>query len=76
MRPKMSLHARRELLARTSTRYCSAHWGDKGHILDEFVVATGYSRKHALTLLNHCEPTGPKHRANASAFTMTLSKRR
>ena len=60
MRPKMSLLSRRELLARTSARYRAARWCDKGHILDEFVVATGYSRKHALTLLNHCEPARPK----------------
>ncbi len=60
MRPKMSLLSRRELLARTSVRYRAVHWCDKGHILDEFVEATGYSRKYALTLLNHCEPTRPK----------------
>ena len=47
MRPKMTLPTRSELLARTIPRYRTARWRDKVRILDEFVAATGYSRKHA-----------------------------
>jgi hypothetical protein len=60
MRPKMSLSARRELLSRTSVCYRVAQRRDKGRILDEFVVATGYTRKHALWLLNHFDAATSK----------------
>ncbi|MFQ5738115.1 MAG: transposase [Acidobacteriota bacterium] len=49
----MSLSSRRELLSRVAHRYNQASWSEKGRILDEFVAATGYGRKHAVTLLNH-----------------------
>ena len=52
MRPKMSAHARHEVLLRTAARYRQAAWNDKRRILDEFVAATGYNRKRAITLLN------------------------
>ena len=51
MRQKMSVNSRRELANRTADRYRTAPWKEKGHILDEFVAATGYNRKHAVTLL-------------------------
>jgi len=52
MQGKMSLDARRELLERVSERYRFARVGDKSRILDQFLATTGYSRKHAIRLLN------------------------
>ena len=48
----MSLDARRELLERVSERYRFARVGEKTQILNQFLAATGYSRKHAISLLN------------------------
>jgi hypothetical protein len=47
----MSLKARQELLAATAERYQKAVKKQKQRILDEFAAATGYHRKHAITLL-------------------------
>jgi hypothetical protein len=46
----MSVSSRRELASRTADRYRAAPWKEKVHILDEFMAATGYNRKHAVTL--------------------------
>lgn len=48
----MSLKARRELLNSIRARYVRAEKPLKTKILDEFVQATGYGRKHAVALLN------------------------
>jgi hypothetical protein len=53
MRQKMSLNSRRELLERIGSRYRTSTWTEKRGILDEFVAATGYGRKYAVTILNH-----------------------
>ncbi len=53
MRHLMSLLARRELLAATAARYQQANKKHKQRTLDEFVKATGYHRKYAITLLKH-----------------------
>ena len=53
MTQKMSLKARKEMKARIAESYLSAEWGKKNVILDQFITATGYSRKHAITVLNH-----------------------
>ena len=53
MRKKLSLELRRELLTRTAEDYTSARKGIKSQIVDQLVAATGYGRKHAITLLNH-----------------------
>ena len=52
MQEKMSLDARRELLERVSERYRFARVGEKTQILKQFLATTGYSRKHAISLLN------------------------
>lgn len=52
MMKSMSLSARRELLASVRQSYDDASWSDKGKILDGFVAATGYGRKHAIQLLH------------------------
>lgn len=51
MRLAMSYQTRRELLIRTIPRYQEADRNQKKSILDEFVAATGYSRKYAIRLL-------------------------
>lgn len=48
----MSLKARRELLLAIRPQYQKTRWGEKCRLLDGFLVATGYSRKHAVSLLN------------------------
>src|SRR5215210_452066 len=53
MRSMMSIHTRRELAASIALRYQKAGKKDKVRILDEFVAATGYNRKHAITVLRH-----------------------
>ncbi len=53
MRKKLSLELRRELLTRTAEDYASARKGIKSQIVDQLVAATGYGRKHAITLLNN-----------------------
>ncbi len=52
----MSLSARRELLAATAPHYQEAAKTEKEMLLDEFVIATGYHRKYAITLLNSFDP--------------------
>lgn len=56
MRHPVSLQSRRELLARSATRYQQASRKEKQTILDEFTAVTGYHRKFALTLLKHHDP--------------------
>jgi len=48
----MSHSLRRELLYRLAPRYRISSWKEKGRILDEFVAATGYDRKHSIKLLH------------------------
>ncbi len=40
-----------KLLVQVAPRYREAGYSQKSHILDEFVAATGYSRKYAIVLL-------------------------
>jgi len=52
----MSFQAKRELLAQTTARYQAARPAQKTGILDEFVAATGYTRKYAIRVLRHPPP--------------------
>jgi hypothetical protein len=52
----MSFQAKRELLAQTAARYQAAGHTQKTTILDEFVAATGYTRKYAIRVLRHPPP--------------------
>ncbi len=47
----MSTHSRRELLLAILPQYAEASWNERKRLLDGFVAATGYNRKHAITLL-------------------------
>ena len=53
MEAKMSIQTRKELLLHIQKRYKNSTLKDKGKILDEFIVTTGYCRKYAIYLLNH-----------------------
>lgn len=49
----MSKGSRDELVKRVHPRYLKADKAEKSRILDEFVITTGYHRKHAIRLLKH-----------------------
>ena len=51
----MSLQARRELIFRMRARYQQANKPGKTEILNGFIQATGYGRKHAITVLSAIE---------------------
>lgn len=55
---------RKELTAAVSERYRASTRAEKARILDEFVVITGFHRKHAMRLLrcHEREPTGRQAR--------------
>lgn len=48
----MSIPTRKELLAALRPMYARVSWKEKQQVLDGFVAATGYNRKHAIVLLN------------------------
>jgi len=53
----MSAQSRRELLLAIRPQYAQATWAEKKRLLDGFVAATGYSRKHAVTVLGKTAST-------------------
>src|ERR1051326_6960922 len=48
--------SRHDLVRALAPRYGHASKSEKGQILDQVCEATGYSRKHALTLLKNPQP--------------------
>jgi hypothetical protein len=60
MRKKMSLSARRELLSSLKPEYRRASADERKRLLEGFVTATGYNRKHAITLLGRFDEVGRK----------------
>ncbi len=52
----MSFQAKRELLAQTAARYQAVNRTQRTTILDEFIAATGYTRKYAIRVLRHPPP--------------------
>ena len=57
---KMSLQSRKELISNVRAKYQQSNWKEKCKIIDGFVAATGYQRKHAIYLLNSLETNKPK----------------
>ncbi|MBV9852078.1 MAG: hypothetical protein JO250_20625 [Armatimonadetes bacterium] len=55
----MSLTTRKELIGSVAPGYRRATGRQKGRILDEFVAATGYARKHAIAVLGRGDTAGP-----------------
>lgn len=51
MAGRVSMATRGELLAAIGDRYRASGRAERTKILDEFVVVTGYHRKHAIRLL-------------------------
>ena len=51
MTGRISMSARRELVAVVAERYRAAERGEKGRILDELTAVTGWHRKHAVRAL-------------------------
>src|SRR5918995_529599 len=49
---KISMGARREVVAAVAERYRSAGRSEKGRILDELCATTGWHRKHAVRALS------------------------
>lgn len=58
----MSQRSKRALLVTIQPRYLKASRKGKTRILDEFVAATGYHRKHAVRLLKNGHPRGLRKR--------------
>jgi hypothetical protein len=58
----MSKKSKDELTKRTHARYLQASRAEKGRILDEFVAATGYHRKHAIRKLRKGIAECPRER--------------
>ncbi len=56
MKHFMSLNARHELIEVTAPRYQQGNRLEKQQILNEFVQATGYHRKYAITILGKWVP--------------------
>ncbi|HEX6552468.1 MAG TPA: hypothetical protein VF026_06885 [Ktedonobacteraceae bacterium] len=54
----LRFQTRRELLQQMVPRYRGASTVQKGALLDEIAVTTGYSRRYAMWLLNHKEMQG------------------
>ncbi len=67
----MTTNSRKELLEALRTRYCLARKKERIEILESLIQTTGYSRKHAITLLNNnqkkCSPR-KKGRKNSLGF--------
>jgi len=72
----MSMKSKRELLTTISPRYITATGADKARILAEFVAATGYHRKYAITLLRHPPPPRrrPITRPRAKRYTPVVQR--
>src|SRR4029453_13666078 len=60
MARKISMGARREVLAVVAERYRSAGRREKGCILDELTATTGWHRKHALRALSAMDAKPPE----------------
>ena len=70
MAGKISMGARREVLAAVVERYRAGTRCEKGRMLDELCATTGWHRKHALRALRSASlPAAGKFAASAGAST-------
>jgi hypothetical protein len=58
----MSMATRREMTAAVAQRYSKADRAEKTRLLDEFVLVSGYHRKHAMRLLRTSKEERPAAR--------------
>lgn len=58
----MSLKSKRELVEVIRPRYLQANKPEKQKILDEFIAATAYHRKHAIRIVRHPVQKHPKRK--------------
>jgi hypothetical protein len=72
----MSIQARQEMLTSMQKKYQLSGWAEKSQLLDGFIAATGYERKHAIKLLNSdiTEPTQRKKRGKAPRYDTSVVK--
>jgi len=56
----LSMSSRREYTKAMRARYQRANHRERSKLLDEMVEVAGYTRKHAITLLNQSEPHTPR----------------
>ena len=68
MAEKMSKGSRYELISRTGPRYREASSKDRKRILEEFIAASGYSRKHAICVLSRTNVKEPTKRNRATVY--------
>lgn len=74
---ELSMRSRKELTARQARRYRQASRSQKGKILDEFVVATGYNRDYAAMLLRgHARERVQSSGGGASVRLVPTTRRR
>jgi hypothetical protein len=66
---------RRELTAAVAERYKGSNRAEKARILDEFVVVTGFHRKHAVRLLRG-DIGPPRFGASVVGFMTKLNEMR
>lgn len=73
---RVSMDTRDELLSALGARYGEAGRAGKGRILTEFVMVTGYHRKHAARLLRRAIFTASGHAQRAATYLHELAHRR
>lgn len=56
---RISMATRDELVVALVERYAGSSRGERGRILDEFALVTGFHRKHAMRLLRGGQPAQP-----------------
>jgi hypothetical protein len=69
MAGRISMGARREVLAAVAERYRSAGRAEKGRILDELTATTGWHRKHAVRALSGVAANRPGREQSAEETT-------
>ena len=68
----MSQEAARQYLTQARPRYQKASRREKWRILTEFCLVTGYTRKHAIRLMNATGPAGGKRPGPARKYSLEL----
>lgn len=70
----MTMQSRRELLAALKPIYSRAPRKERQKLLDGFVVATGYNRKHATVLLNKVATEPPEKRSRRKKYNYEIKE--